>query len=178
MAKKNKGLPFVVQPRLKPVVERLGSDLSGVIEVERKGFLTVAEKAIVQNSMKEEKGLANAFLIAREVGAKENKKAEEVLSDLSIEPQPAYLKQYSKEMGQIMSIMMAHEEKLRLVAVTALMLTRVNPDWDPSGTVDLHPDLQKDLYDLYLDEDRKCVDALEAAVKDISESQEEASGKE
>lgn len=177
MAKKLKGLPFVVQPRLKPVIERLGSDLSGVIEIERKGYLTVAEKSIVQHSMKEETGLADAFMIAREVGAKVNKTAEEVFSDISADPQPEYILEHSELIAKAMNCMLAHEEKLRLVAATALILTRVSPDWDPSDTISLHPDLQADLYKLYIDEDRKCVDALEDAIKEIDGAQENASGK-
>ena len=57
-------------------------------------------------------------------------------------------------------------------------MSRVEPDWDPSDTVGLHPDLQAELYKLYTDEDRKCVEALEAAAKEIDKSQEGSEGKE
>ena len=49
MAKK-KGLPFVVQPRLAPVIEQVGNEESGIFEIERRGYLTVAEKAMVQQA--------------------------------------------------------------------------------------------------------------------------------
>lgn len=178
MAKKSKGLPFVVQPRLKPIIERLGSDVSGIIEIERKGYLTVSEKAIVQNSMKEDNGLGKAFVIARDIGSKEGLNAEQVFNDLGQEPQPEYLSKYPDEVAKIMGTMIAHEEKLKLVASTALILTRINPDWDPADTVDLHPDLQADLYKLYTEEDRKCLDALEEAVAALDDTQKESSGKE
>lgn len=179
MAKKSKGLPFVVQPRLKPITERLGTDLSGIIEIERKGYLTVAEKSIVQHSMKDETGLADAFMIAREVGAKANKTAEEVFDDIGADPQPEYILENKELIAQAMRGMMAHEEKLRLVAATALILTRVNPDWDPQDTVGLHPDLQQELYTFYTEEDRKCIDALEDAIKEVDkEGQRNSSGKE
>ena len=41
-------LPFVVEPRRKPIVERVGNEESGVIEIERRGYLTTGEKTFVQ----------------------------------------------------------------------------------------------------------------------------------
>ena len=44
-------LPFVVEPRLKPVLETIGSEDSGKIQVERRGYLTAGEKAFVGSSV-------------------------------------------------------------------------------------------------------------------------------
>ena len=49
MARKAKAkLPFLVEPKRQPIMERLGNEESGVIELPRRGYLTVAEKSFVQ----------------------------------------------------------------------------------------------------------------------------------
>ena len=168
MARKNKGLPFVVQPRLKPIVEIVGSEYSGQIEIERKGYLTVAEKTIIQNAMKQSPFMKEAFIKAREIAVAEGINVQQVFNDLSEDPQPAYLSKYTEIMTEILASMMGHEEKLRLIAATTLIITRVNPDWDPEATVSLHPDLQKALYDLYSDEEKRSIEALENAQENNS----------
>ena len=64
MARKKSKLPFVVQPRLKPVVELIGNDITGQIEILRKGYLTVAEKAIVQGAVTNEDAMAELVVLA------------------------------------------------------------------------------------------------------------------
>jgi hypothetical protein len=178
MARKNKGLPFVVQPRLKPIIEQIGTDLSGIIEIERKGYLTVAEKAMVQQSMGDNSALTDAYMTARSIAAKAGVSATQVFDDIASEEPPAYVNEHRDEVSKMMSSMLAHEEKLRLVASTALIITRVNPDWDPSDTIGLHPDLQAALFKLYSDEEKKSIEALEAAAKEVDKSQEGSEGKE
>ena len=41
-------LPFVVQPRRTTVIERVGTEKSGILEIERRGYLTTGEMAFVQ----------------------------------------------------------------------------------------------------------------------------------
>ena len=41
-------LPFVVAPKLKSKIETLGTEVSGKIEIERKGYLTVGEKGFME----------------------------------------------------------------------------------------------------------------------------------
>ena len=71
MAKK-KGLPFVVQPRLQPIVEQVGTEESGIIEIERRGYLSVAEKAIAQQAVGGDDSVRKMYVlggrIARDAG--------------------------------------------------------------------------------------------------------------
>jgi len=177
MARKNKGLPFVVQPRLKPVTELVGSEYSGQIEIERRGYLTVAEKTIIQNAMSQSPYMKEALKNVREIAIAEGINAQQVFSDLSADPQPAYLAKHVELVTEILASMLGHEEKLRLIAATTLIITRVNPDWDPEATVSLHPDLQKALYELYVDEEKRSVDALEEAAQEAGKPVPGASGK-
>jgi len=178
MAKKKKGLPFVVQPRLAPIIERIGSETSGVLEIERKGYLTVAEKSIVQKSMGDNTHITSAFMMAKDIAAKEGLTAEEVFKDIASNDHPAYLNSYKDDISKCMASMMAHEEKLRLIAASTLILTRIDSSWEPDETTGIHPDLIDALYKLYTDEDQKSVEALEAAATANDKMQEGAQGKE
>lgn len=177
MARKNKGLPFVVQPRLKPITETIGSEYSGQIEIERKGYLTVAEKTIVQSAMKESPFMKVAMRHAQEIAIAQGINVQQVFSDLASEPQPEYLRDHAEKLTEILAAMLSHEEKLQLIAATTLIITRVNPDWDPEDTVSLHPDLQKALFELYSDEEKRSVEALENAAEEASSTPKGSRGK-
>jgi len=60
-------LPFVVQPRLKPIIETVGTEESGKIEIERRGFLSVAEKSMCQGMLQDSKGVNAVQAIARRI---------------------------------------------------------------------------------------------------------------
>ena len=152
--------------------------MSGKIEIERRGFLTVAEKAIIQNAMGEDNQMVKVYAAVREIADKEGLTAQKVFEDLSESEQPAYLANHQEHLSDIFAGMVAHDEKMRLLTSTTLIMTRVNPEWDPSSTADLHPDLQQALYDLYKDEERKSVEALEVAAEDANKAQAGAVGKE
>ena len=40
--------PFVVEPRAKSIVERIGSDEAGYLEIKRQGYLSVGERSAFQ----------------------------------------------------------------------------------------------------------------------------------
>ena len=42
-------LPFVIQPKKNTEIIKIGDEQIGVFEIERKGYLTVAEKSFVEN---------------------------------------------------------------------------------------------------------------------------------
>lgn len=167
MARKNKGLPFIVQPRLKPIKEILGTDKSGKIEIERIGYLTVSEKAIVQGATRGDESLATTMRIAAKIAQEENVDPRDIFTDITKNPRPAYLERHQAELEEMFEMMVMQEERIKVVAVTALILTRVTPDWDATQTAGLHPDLLDDIYDLYQDEERKSMEALESAVENL-----------
>ena len=164
MGSKKKGLPFVVQPRLKPIVEVVGSDLSGKIEIERKGYLTVSEKAIVQGGMDGDDGTRATITIAGKIAKAEGISINQVFEDFSAEVRPDYLETHQDLLVEMLAAMSNHENRLKLVAVTALLMTRVDPEWEPTQTSELHPDLQDAIFELYKDEEKKSIEALEEVV--------------
>lgn len=177
MARKKKGLPFVVQPRLQPIIELIGTPESGQIEIARKGYLTVAEKTIVQTAMKDGNGLTKSYMIARDIASAEGLKVDQIFADLAADVQPAYMNKYGSELAEILALTMDHEEKMKLIVSTALLICRVDPEWTATDSVELHPDLQTALFELYKDEERKSTEALEAAAEEADKSQEGAEGK-
>ena len=163
MARKKKGLPFVVQPRLEPILERIGSSESGIIEIERKGYLTVAEKSIAQGGMQGDTSVRKMYSLAGRI-ARETGKQQAEISTLLIQPErPAFLAPWEEEIGECLMEMIAFQERMSIIQATALLMCRIDPSWTVDQTMELHPDMLTELALLYSDEDRKTTEALEAA---------------
>jgi len=164
VAKKSK-LPFVVQPRLKSITERIGTEESGQIEIERKGYLTVAEKSIVQNAISDDSAMKNVYLVASKISRETSRDYAEVMADLGTQPRPDYMSPYEAEVNSCLVEMIAYQERLRVIVATSLLICRIDVSWSVEDTIQLHPDLITALNSLYEDEDRKSLEALEAAAE-------------
>lgn len=160
-AKRKRGpkLPFIVQPRREPIVEIVGSEESGQIEIKRLGYLTVAEKMYVQSTVTADGSVASLHRLAARISNEAVVPVEQVLSDLAEDR--AYLKPYSLEISEALTMMMSYQEKLRIVAVAALLTLRVNDQITIEDVMDLHPDLMDAIFQLYLEEEAKSLAAFE-----------------
>jgi len=165
MARKKKGLPFVVQPRLQPIVEKVGSEESGILEIERRGYLSVSEKAMVQQTTQGDESMRAMYAlggrIARETGIQQL----QVMEDLMKPSRPDYMGAYEEEILACMVDLMSYQERVNLVQATVLIICRVDDSWTVEQSMDLHPDLLRDLAILYYEEDQRSTEALTAAVK-------------
>jgi hypothetical protein len=178
-------LPFVVEPRLKPIVEILGSDESGKIEVERRGYLSAGERAFVGASMTNDDTTSVILGIVRKI-AKEYKMDMQECYTLvtSILTQGAsegveqeVSEKYRDELNDIIRMMLSQEQRKGFVQAYCMLLYRVNSSLTVEDAMELHPDLLRDLAGLYVDEERKSVERLiedtgadgteETAVEDI-----------
>ena len=164
MAKK-KGLPFVVQPRLAPVLEKVGTDVSGIFEIERRGYLTVAEKAMVQQATQGDDSVRIMYALGGRIARETGKQQLQVMSDLMKQERDSYLDEYSDEIMDNMLSMIAYQERVNIVQATALIICRIDSSWTVDQSMNLHPDLIADLTALYNDEDKRSTEALEAAVE-------------
>ena len=63
-------LPFVVEPRRKPIVEQIGTSESGIIEIERRGYLTTGEKAFFQQVQQFDGGTTEIVSVSRKIARK------------------------------------------------------------------------------------------------------------
>ena len=70
-------LPFVVQPKKNTEIIKVGNDEVGVFEIERKGYLSVAEKSFVENCFAKSDGVSTLVLRLANKVAKEYKVAPE-----------------------------------------------------------------------------------------------------
>jgi len=166
MAKKNKGLPFVVQPRLKPIIEKVGTEESGIIEIERRGYLTVAEKAIVQQATQGDDSVRAVYSLGGRIARETGKQQLDVMQDLMQAQRPEYMAPWEDEILENLISMMAYQERVNIVQATALIICRVEEAWTVDQSMDLHPDLVTGLAILFAEEDARSIEALQAAVKE------------
>ena len=180
MAKKAVRLPFVVAPRLEPVMELIGSAESGQIEIERRGYLTVAEKSFMSaatandNTTSLLRGLA--FKISRETGHSQM----DVMEDISkLETaKESYLDPYIGEILEAMTKMVEFQHRRGIIAATCLLMYRIDRNWTVDDTMELHEDIRIGLEKLYEDEEAKNLEALEVSFGEKESDDSSASGKE
>lgn len=159
-------LPFVVAPRLKPRLEKLGSETSGQIEIERKGYLSVGEKGFMTSVHSQDIALKAIMKLSREVarkfGLSQQESYEEVVAAVT-EPEKAkypVFEDFSEEISSLASLMMAQEARKSLMQAFCLLLYRVNAELQIDDVQELHEDLVQALADLYEDEEAKSVERL------------------
>lgn len=159
-------LPFVVAPKVNSRIETLGSDVSGKIEIERKGFLTVGEKSFMANVNSQENVLQVVMKLSRAVAKKfkinQQEAYEEVVKAVT-EPRdckyPVY-DTYTEEIAELASLMMVTEQKKTLMMAYCMLVYRVDSSIEMDDVIDLHEDLVQELAQLYVDEESKSVERL------------------
>lgn len=173
-------LPFVVQPRLKPILERIGTEESGIIEVERRGYLTGAEKTFVQQIQQQDGGTLQLVAISRRVSKDKKISLEKsygiIVSILTGEATGKLAAEiesdYAEDIQRAVNNIAASRTKEDLIQAACLLIHRVDGDIEMSEVVALHPDLITALAELYKEEEAKSIARL---IQDQGE-QDEGSG--
>lgn len=175
-------LPFVVQPKLKSVIEKIGTEESGIIEIERKGYLTGAEKTFVQQVQQQDNGTLQLVSIARRV-AKEKKITLEksyntVVSILTGEGSGKLASEieseYAEDIQKALNSITAARMREDLINASCLLIHRVDSSIEISDVVDLHPDLINGLSTLYREEENRSIEKLkQSQEQEAGESSEE-----
>lgn len=164
-------LPFVVQPKRKPIIEQVGSDEAGYITIERRGYLTSGEKSFVQQAITSDDGTLRIINLARKVNSKSveegysdvlailagNQSGDERLRQIEM--------QYFEEFSELLNSLSLMQSKEELITALCLMMYRINPDTTVNDAMNLHPDIISGLAKLYKEEERKSLEAFEAADK-------------
>ena len=175
MASKKKGLPFVVQPRLRSIIETLGSEESGIIEIERKGYLTVAEKQFVQNATEDDTSLAQIHLLSAKIAKAKDCSVADALSAVGGAGDSRLLEGFEAEATNALSAMMVNQERQHLIHAACLLMLRLDVEVTMDDVLDMHPDLLVALAILYREEEAKSIEALEEAHS--AEAKEHSEGK-
>lgn len=174
-------LPFIVQPRLKPVTELIGSEESGQFQIERRGYLTSGEKSFMTQARSADDTSSKIVGLARKVAAKNRldlNKAYELVSlaiagNTKNNAKVAEVeKDFPGELSDVFSLLATSQAKEGLLQATCLMMYRVDTDWTIRDTMELHPDLLDGLVALYVDEENKSIEALDPELKKESSLEE------
>jgi len=166
-------LPFVVEPRRKPIIERIGNDESGIIEIERRGYLTTGEKAFFQQVQQYDGGTTEIVNISRKIARKHSlgmdkaynltiaiitgtKKSDDKEASLlaSIE------EEFAEDLTNVVKGLAASQVREDLVMATCLLRYRIDSDFDIETIGSIHPDLISGLAALYREEDRRSTEAF------------------
>lgn len=161
-------LPFIVEPRLKPRKEVLGTEASGKIEIERRGYLTAAERAFMQSQVSEDGSTQEIVRLCRKIGLKHKidmQAAYELLSEVmaGTASSKAALKiadEYEAEISAIMTEMMDTEARKSLIAALCLLMYRIDSEIEADEVLNLHRDLLEALEQLYKDEESRSTKRL------------------
>lgn len=162
-------LPFVVQPRLAPVIELIGSEESGKIEIERRGYLTSGEKAFVQQVLQYDNGTGELIGLARKVARRFSMKLDgayelvlKVISNNAEGENVAELEEeFAEEITSVIKNLTNAQTKEELLTATCLIRYRINPEFEMDDIVKLHPDIISGLARLYKEEEAKSIEKLE-----------------
>ena len=162
MAKKKVTLPFVVAPRREPITEIIGTEESGQIEIQRKGYLTVAEKSFIQQASASDETVGRLNRLAGRIAREKGVQQKEVIDQLSVGNfSSELLVGYETEIDDIVTVMSTFEHRRKIVAASCLLYFRINQNWSIEDTLELHPDLVDALYLLFAEEDAKSTEAFD-----------------
>lgn len=181
-------LPFVVQPKKNTEKVKVGNEEVGVFEIERKGYLSVAEKSFVENVTQGSDGVSSLVRLANRVAG-----------DCKVAPEKAYAaitdamsgknstklaatvsQDYGEELAFATSRMAESMQRRQIAAATILLQTRVNHEWTIQDTLELDPVIVEQLTALYdKEEQREPIPPktpTEEAKEILGKSQEESGG--
>lgn len=152
----------MVAPRREPIVEIMGSEESGQIEIHRKGYLTVAEKSFMQQASSSDETVSLLHKLAAKVAKARGVQAQEVVELLGGGNfQDPLLEGFEDEISEIYSAMGSFEQRRKIISATCLLYFRISQDWTIEDTMEMHPDLVDSLYILFQEEDVKSTEAFE-----------------
>ena len=167
-------LPFLVEPRLKPRIEVVGTEESGQIEIERKGFLTASEKAFVQAQANEDDTTQEVVRMTRKLGNEykvDMQTAYEALTEAmqgqtESELAKKIFDEYQVEISELLARMAALTDRKVLLQALCMLLYRVDSEISAEDVMEAHPDLLQALSDLFVDEENRSVERLKELVKE------------
>ena len=170
-------LPFIVEPKLKPRLEVIGTEESGQIEIERKGYLTAAERSFMQSQLSDDTTTQEVVRLCRVIGQKDRIDMEEAYNLLSeamtgsAQNKKAIkiAETYAEEIDSILSAMLAAEARKSLMSALCLLMYRIDAEVNLDQVMEMHPDLMDALVDLYKDEESRSTRRLNQLVEEDGE---------
>jgi len=163
-------LPFVVQPRRQPILERIGTEESGMIEVERRGYLTAGEKSFVQQVQQFDNGTTEIVTVSRRVARKYGLGMDKaynmvlaIISNIKTENDEIASeieKEFAEDLTNVVKGLSAGQVREDLVFAACLLKYRVDSEFEIGEIGGIHPDIISDLATLYRQEDSRAIEAF------------------
>lgn len=166
-------LPFVVEPRRKPIAERIGTEESGVIEIERRGYLTTGEKAFFQQVQQYDGGTSEIVTVSRRIARKYSLGMDKAYNlavaiisgvrDSSDEDQELIEEienEFAEDLTAVVKGLAAGQVREDLVMAACLLKYRIDSDFDIGQISTIHPDIISGLAKLYREEDQRSIEAF------------------
>lgn len=156
-------LPFVVQPKKNIEKIKVGNDEVGIFEIERKGYLSVAEKSFVENVTQGSDGVAVLVRLANRVGMDNKISAEKAYMAITdvmsgktdTELGAKIADKYGEDIAIATARMAESIQRRQIAAATILIQTRINHEWTIQDTMDLDPLIVDELSVLYDREEKR-----------------------
>lgn len=168
-------LPFVVEPRRKPIIELIGTEESGQFEIERRGYLTSGEKSFVQQIQQSESGASEIISLSRKVARKLNLGIEEAYqeiigimqnaSSVNAEVADKIEQEFSEEITAVVRNLTLGQIREDLVMAACLLRYRIDDNFEIGEISKIHPDIISGLAQLYREEEARSLTAFKEASK-------------
>lgn len=162
-------LPFVVQPKFKPIIERIGNEEIGVLEIKRQGFLSVTEKAFLQEGAGNDQVATLILSLVRKISTEFKippERAHTLIMDL-LTNTPSKDKLFTKvadtfpsDIAEITEVAIRLESKKEFLRAYCMIVNRIDPNFEVSDVTSLHPDLITELSKLCEDEENKSTERI------------------
>jgi len=156
-------LPFVIQPKKNTEIVRIGNEDIGVVEIERRGYLTVAEKSFVDNVMQGSDGVTHMVVLANKIARQKEVTPEEaymaiaeVMQGNANNPlEESISDSYGVQVSEIASKMAESLQRRSIAAATILIQSRINNEWSVEDTLKLDPQLVAEFNSFYEKEEQR-----------------------
>jgi hypothetical protein len=156
-------LPFVVAPKAQSRIVKIGNEDVGVLEIEKRGYLTVAEKSFVDSVLQSSDGIASMVRLAGVIGRKRKISTEKAYTILisvldgtgTGAGVNAISDEYGEEISEIQSQMAESLQKKSIAAATILIQSRIDQEWTVEDTMTLQPELLAEFVKFYDSEESR-----------------------
>lgn len=170
-------LPFVVEPRLKPVIDRIGNEEIGILEIERRGYLSAKEKNFVQQIEKSDDGTSAVIKLSRKIASRYgiglDRAYNITVATLSIDAEAKQdelvikvEEDFPEEINEMISSLTQMQLKSEMIQALCILIHRVNHDFGPDDLKEVHPDLITLISNLYNDEANKSTERMKELYED------------
>ena len=162
-------LPFVVQPKCKPIIEFIGSEESGQVAIERRGYLSSGEKAFVQQALGVDETSIRIIALSRKISNTRhielNEAYQKVVGIVSgqtrgDEESTDIETEYFDEFNDLLSHLANIQSKEQILKALCMVQYRIDSNFEVSDVLGLHPDIISGLAELYNDEEMKSIKRL------------------